>query len=694
MSLVKVSKKIGEMDLIIETGQLAKQADGSVMIKMGGNILLVTACMSPDPLEGNDFFPLTVMYQEKYYAAGKIPGGYVKRESKPSDNSVLISRLTDRPIRPLFPKDFMNEVQVVANTLSSDMINPPDILSINGASAALAISKIPFLGPVGGCRIVYLNGKYIVNPSFAEIQEGTLDIVSASTREGICMVEGGANLVSEEILLGALELAHNTNIEIIALIEELAGKINPVKFQYKPSEYFLTEEKKKQIHDTVYDKMKAANSDADKLRRAANVRTLGKEALAKLEITKESPEYKEAAVYLEEMESEIVRKQILDEGVRADGRKKDEIRKITIDLDLLPGVHGSALFTRGQTQSLGIITLGAVDNVQYIDTIEAEETVTKNFMLHYNFPSFSVGEVKRMGPPGRREIGHGRLAERSVEKMLPSVAEFPYTIRMVSEILESNGSSSMASVCCSSLSMMCAGIPIKDSVAGIAMGLVWDKESGKYVVLSDIQGLEDHHGDMDFKVAGTKDGITAFQMDVKTIGITWEIMGEALQQAKTGRMFILETMNKAIDKPRGSVNDSAPKVQVMNIPPSEIGAVIGPGGKYIKKIQELTEADISIEEDGKTMIYSRDQAKIAMAAEMVRKLAFGLQIGDQMEGTVVRVEDYGVFVEVAPGQSALLHKSRMIERGNVRSMFKMGDIVKVKVDSIDEKKRVSFTQMQ
>ena len=694
MAIINVRKKIGEMDLIIETGQMAKQADGSVVIKSGGNVLLVTACMSPDPLEGADFFPLTVMYQEKYYAAGKIPGGYLKRESKPSDNSVLISRLTDRPIRPLFPKDFFHELQVVATTLCSDLITPPDTLSINGASAALAISKIPFLGPVGGSRVVYLDGKYIVNPKFDEIKDSGLDIVVASTREGICMVEGGARTVSEEILLGALELAHNTNIEIIGLIEELVAKIKPEKAQYKPAENLLTDEKKKEIRDIALPAMKAVNSDADKLRRAANVKAAGRGALEKLEITKESPEYKEAKVYLEELEEEIVRTQILDEGVRADGRKSTDIRNITIDVDILPGVHGSTLFTRGQTQSLGIITLGAVDNVQYVDTIEAEDTVKKNFMLHYNFPSFSVGEVKRMGPPGRREIGHGRLAERAVESLLPSLTEFPYTIRMVSEVLESNGSSSMATVCSASFAMMSAGIPIKAAVAGIAMGLVWNKETGKYVVLSDIQGLEDHHGDMDFKVAGTKEGITAFQMDVKTIGITYEIMREALQQAKAGRMYVLGVMDKVIDKPRASVSESAPKVRVMTIPQSEIGAVIGPGGKYIKKITELSETDISIEETGQVMIYSKDASKLDYAADMVKKLAFGLAVGDEMDGTVVRIEDYGIFVEVAPGQSALLHKSRMTQRGNPRDVFKMGEVLKVKVDSIDEKKRLSLAQIQ
>jgi polyribonucleotide nucleotidyltransferase len=694
MAIVKVSKKIGEMDLILETGLMAKQADGSIIIKSGGNVLLVTACMSPDPMEGADFFPLTVMYQEKYYAAGKIPGGYIKREGKPSDNSVLISRLTDRPIRPLFPKGFFHELQVVANTLCSDMVTPPDTLSINGASAALAISKIPFLGPVGGSRVVYKDGNYIVNPKFDEIKDSQLDIVAASTREGVCMVEGGAKMVSEEVLLGALELAHNTNLEIIGLIEELVDKIKPVKFDYKPAEDLLTEEKKKQIFDIAYPAMKKVNSDADKLRRAANVKAAGKESLEKLEITKESPEYKEAKAYLEELEEKIVREQILGEGVRADGRKSTDIRNITIDLDILPGVHGSALFTRGQTQALGIITLGAVDNVQYIDTIEAEETVTKNFMLHYNFPSFSVGEVKRMGPPGRREIGHGRLAERAIESLLPTLTEFPYTIRMVSEVLESNGSSSMATVCSTSLAMMSAGIPIKAAVAGIAMGLVWDKSTGKYVILSDIQGLEDHHGDIDFKVAGTKDGITAFQMDVKTIGITRDIMSEALQQAKDGRMHILGIMDKAIDHSRETVSESAPKVKVLTIPQSEIGAVIGPGGKYIKKITELSETDISIEEDGQVMIYSKDASKLEFAADMVKKLAFGLSVGDEMEGTVVRIEDYGIFVELAPGQSALLHKSRMTQRGNPRDIFKMGDVLKVKVDSIDEKKRLSLTQMQ
>ncbi len=689
MSFHTVSKIIGGKEISIETGRMAKQANGAVLVTSGGSSVLCTACMSSDAPEGFDFFPLTVHYQEKFYASGKIPGGYIKRESRPSEHAVLTSRLIDRPIRPMFPKSFKNEVQVVATTLAFDRVNPNDVLGLIGSSAALAISDIPFLEAVGGARVIYKDGKYTVNPTTAEIENADLDIIAAGSREGMTMVEGGAKQLPEDIMLKALEVAQDAIIEVIDLIEELVKLVAPVKMEVVEPEKKLTAELASQIREKVYPLIKEANADADKHRRSANIKKVCTSVLEEMEITKEHEAYKEVKNLFGEIEQEIVRKQILEEGVRADGRKSDEIRQITIDLDVLKSVHGSALFTRGQTQSLGVITLGSTRDVQFIDTIDKK--IEKRFMLHYNFPPFSVGEVKRMGAPGRREIGHGHLAERAISVILPSIDEFPYTIRMVSEVLESNGSSSMATVCSASLALMSTGVPIKTAVSGIAMGLIWDKEQGKYVILSDIQGLEDHEGDMDFKVTGSRDGITAFQMDVKTTGITREMMKEAMDQALKGRLYILDKMDAAIHDSRKALSESAPKIEMIRIPEESIGGVIGSGGKVIKKIMSQTGVEISIEDDGKTMISGENSEAVAEATSIIQHIANGFDKNEIAEGTVTRVEDYGIFVELIPGQTGLLHKSQMKEKKPPKELYKIGDKVKVKVLGIDERKRISIT---
>ncbi len=690
MSFINVSRKIGDKEIIIETGKMAKLADGAVVVKYGGNAVLVSACMSKECPEGIDFFPLTVNYVEKYYAAGKIPGGYIKREGRPSEKEVLVSRLIDRPIRPLFPKNFFNEVQIIATTLSADQMYSTDMLGIIGASAALAISPIPFLGPVGGVRVIYKEGKFIVNPSIADVDASELDIVAAGTKEGITMVEGGAKEVDKAILLQALEIAQKHINEEIEMIEELVKKVNPQKVPLDEIKCLIDEDTKKKMKEFGFNLIKDASVNPNKKERSKNIDKAFEAVLEKFEINKESECYKEAGKYLEEIEVAIIRNQILEKGLRPDGRKPEEIRPITIDLDILENVHGSALFTRGQTQSLGIVTLGSSSDVQYVDGLEDDEA--KRFMLHYNFPPFSTGEVKKSLMTSRREIGHGNLAKRAIETMLPNEDEFPYTIRLVSEILESNGSSSMATVCSSSLALMATGVPLKKAIAGIAMGLVWDKESGKYQVLSDIQGVEDHYGDMDFKVAGTSAGVTAFQMDVKTIGISFEIMEKALGQAWEGKEFILSKMNEAISSPRPVLSENAPKIKTITIPENEIGSVIGGGGRVIKKIMAETEVTINIEDNGKVMISSKDESRISRAVYIVEHIVNGFAKGEVVEGHVTRIEDYGIFVELVPGQTGLIHKSNFLERKNPREAYKLGDVVKTRVIDIDEKKRISIAE--
>ncbi len=690
MSFIQVRKKIGEKEIVIETGKMAKLADGAVLVKYGANAVLVTACMSKETPEGIDFFPLTVNYIEKFYAAGKIPGGYIKREGKPSEKEILTSRLIDRPIRPLFPADFFNEVQIIATTLSADQVYSTDILGIIGASAALSVSKIPLLHPVGGVRVIYSNGAFIVNPSIIEVDNSQLEIVAAGTKEGITMVEGGACEADRSILLEAMKIAHKAIIEEIEMIEELTSRINPGKIVPEPVKCLLTDDLKAKMKEFGTGLIRDASVNPVKQERSKNMDAAYETILKKFEITKESECYKEAKKWLEEIEVDIIRGQILDKGLRPDGRAPDEIRQITIELDILENVHGSALFTRGQTQSLGVVTLGSSSDVQYVDSLEEDEA--KRFMLHYNFPPFSTGEVKKSLMTSRREIGHGNLAKRAIEAVLPTEENFPYTIRMVSEILESNGSSSMATVCSSSLALMATGVPIKKAVAGIAMGLVWDKENSKFKVLSDIQGVEDHYGDMDFKIAGTDKGINAFQMDVKTAGISFDILEKALEQAWEGKDYILSKMNAVIPVPRDALSPNAPKIKTITIPENEIGSVIGGGGRTIKKIMALTEVNISIEDNGRVMISSKDESRIEKAVYIVNHIVYGFKKEEVAEGHVTRIEDYGVFVELVPGQTGLIHKSNFLVRKNPREAFKLGDKIKVKVIDIDEKKRISISE--
>jgi polyribonucleotide nucleotidyltransferase len=691
MSLVNVSRQIGSKVITIETGKLAKLADGAVVVKEGKNTVLVTACMSKEIPQGIDFFPLTVNYIEKFYAVGKIPGGYFKREGKPSEKEILVSRLIDRPIRPLFPENFYNEVQVIATTLSADQVQSTDILGIIGASAALAISPIPFLEPAGGVRIVYKDGGYIINPSLEEVENSELDIVAAGTKGGLTMVEGGAKQADRTILLNALEIAQKAINDEIDMINELVALVKPEKIALEDPKIVLTPELKKEIKDFAWPLLEKEAVNADKKDRSKKLKAAYQAVLDKFSITAESENLHEAKKYLEEIEIEIIRKNIIEKDIRPDGRKSTEIRQITVELDILDNVHGSALFTRGQTQSLGVVTLGSSSDVQYTDSLEENEP--RRFMLHYNFPSFSTGEVKKNMGLSRREVGHGHLARRAIEAILPDEKTFPYTIRLVSEVLESNGSSSMATVCSSALALMATGVPIIKPVAGIAMGLIWDKDGGKYKILSDIQGLEDHFGDMDFKVAGTTDGITGFQMDVKTIGITKEMMAEAIEQAWAGKEFILSKMNAVIDTPRTALSPNAPKIRTIQIPETEIGSVIGGGGRVIKKIMAETDVSISIEDNGQVMITSKDEANIEKAVYIVEHIVNGFKKGDILEGTVSRIEDYGVFVELIPGQSGLVHKSNFATRKNPRDAFKMGDKFKVKVIDIDEKKRLALAEL-
>lgn len=685
-----VTRKIGEHEITLETGKIARQAGGGVIVHYAGNAMLVTACASPDAGDG-DFFPLTVHFQEKFYSVGRIPGGFFRREAKPSDNATLMARQIDRPIRPLFDKNFRNEVQIIVTLLNSDLKYTTEGMGILGAVAALAISPIPITEYAGGVKIAWHpHWGYKINPTLIDIENSHLDLLVGGTREGVCMVEGGANEVSEEIILEALRIAQEAILEEIIMIEEFTKLVNPIKMEIEIPESHFTDIQKQEIKDFAYPKIQAVSNDNDKHNRSNNLKAVFTEVFDKFGIDKEHEAYRELKNILEDFEVAIIREQILIKKIRTDGRQLTEIRPITIELDIFDGLHGSALFTRGQTQSLGITTLGMPRDEMIIDSVYSNHVYTKRFFLHYNFPPYSVGEVKRLGGLSRREIGHGHLAERALTPILPEYEKFPYTIRFVSEITESNGSSSMASVCAGSLSMMAAGVPLKAPVAGIAMGLVWDKTSNNYTVLSDIQGLEDHHGDMDFKVAGTTHGITAIQMDLKTAGLPETIMQIALSQAKEGRMHILGLMNNIISEGRTDVADIAPKLQKIFITPELIGTVIGSGGRVIKKIMTDYDIEINIEDSGDTIISGKDSTKIAAAVELIRKLTDGFTEDEEIIGTITRVEVFGVFVEVLPGTQALLHTSKMKDDKNTMNV---GDTIKVFFKNIDEKKRFNVYQI-
>ncbi len=685
--VTRVTYRIGDEDLILETGRLAKQANGSIYAQYAGSAVIATACASSSSQEGLDYVPLTVDYNEKYYAAGKIPGGFIKRESRPKDKEVLVSRLIDRPMRPLFDKSFGRDIQIVPTCVSSDMVNPPDILAVIASSAAVHISDIPFNGPVAAARIAWIDGQYVINPTFEQIAKAEMEIVVAGTAEGITMVEGGAHEVSEEVMLGALDKASEFIKAICALQDELRAKCGREKLPLSPLKVELAH--KDEIKSAAYPRLSKALFVAGKFERRAACDAVRGDLEAKYaDQLSDSMQKKLFDALFEEMEYEILRSEILDKGVRVDGRGTEDIRDITCEIGVLARPHGSAVFTRGETQSLGVATLGTVFDEQVYDDIEGDRR--ENFLLHYNFPPYSVGEVGRMGT-GRREIGHGYLARRSLEPMVPSREAFPYTIRVVSEILESNGSSSMASVCSGTLSMLHAGVPMKKPVAGIAMGLITD--GNKFAVLSDILGEEDHLGDMDFKVAGTEEGITGFQMDIKIAGVSTEIMKKALEQAKRGRLHILGIMNKTISKPSAEISKYAPRIEVMKIETDKIGALIGPGGKNIKAISEKYQVTINTENDGTVTIYGKN-AKCALdAKDAVKGIVEDPEVGRIYDGVVKRIMDFGAFIEILPGKEGLCHISKLSRSrvANVSDVVKEGQKIPVKLLEVDKMGRLNLS---
>jgi len=684
--VVSVSLKIGEEELVLETGKMAKQANGSVFARLGGSAVIATACCAENEKEDLDFIPLSVDYIEKYYAAGKIPGGFIKREGRPKDKEILVSRLIDRPIRPLFSKLFRREIQVIPMTISTDQVNPPDILAMNAASAAITISDIPFEGPIGAVRVGYVNGAIVVNPTFDQIQESSMELVVAGTEKGITMVEGGARQVSEALIIEAIETAHKAIKELCRVQNELARLAGKTKLPLiaKPSTFTLAGEVRSwalpKLEPACFVKGKETRVKAMKAVRAETIEHF-KDRLAETDI-------KPVKMLFEDMEQEIMRASIVGKGVRTDGRSPTQIRPITCEIDILPRTHGSALFTRGETQALVLTTLGTALDEQIMDNIDGD--TKKNFMLHYNFPPFSVGEVGRLGSPGRREIGHGHLAERAISMVLPKKEDFPYTIRIVSEILESNGSSSMATVCGSTLSLLNAGVRMAKPVAGIAMGLV--KEGEKFVVLSDILGEEDHLGDMDFKVAGTEDGITALQMDIKIEGVSAEILQKALGQAREGRLHILGIMNETISQPRTDISDFAPKVISVKVPTEKIGLIIGPGGKNIKGMSEKTGSTINIDDTGMVTIYNHLKEGAERAQRMVEGLIEEAVVGKTYTGPVKRIMDFGAFVEILPGKEGLVHISKLAATRveNVNDVVKEGQVLTVVVTEIDHMGRINL----
>ncbi|GHF16373.1 polyribonucleotide nucleotidyltransferase [Kordiimonas sediminis] len=680
----------GGRTLVLETGHVARQADGAVMATYGDTTVLCTVVGARSVRPGQDFFPLTVNYTEKYYAAGKIPGGYFKREARPTEKETLISRLIDRPIRPLFPKGFKNEVQVICTVVSHDMENDSDIVAMVGASAALTLSGIPFMGPIGAAKVGYKDGEYILNPTLDEIRESELELSVAGTRDAVLMVESEAKELSEDVMLGAVNFGHEEQQKVINAIIELAEVAAKDPWEL-PEEKDLTDLKAK-IAELAEADLRAAYEITTKQDRVASINATKDKVYAALAETLEADEELTEQMVgdlLKKLESDIVRGNILKTRKRIDGRNLDQVRAISSEVGVLPRTHGSALFTRGETQGLVVATLGTADDEQMIDSLEG--TYKSNFMLHYNFPPFSVGECGRVGFTGRREIGHGKLAWRAVNAVLPSKEDFPYTIRIVSEITESNGSSSMASVCGASLSMMDAGVPITRPVSGIAMGLI--KEGDEFAVLSDILGDEDHLGDMDFKVAGTTEGITALQMDIKITGITREIMEKALEQAGGGRAYILDEMNKALTGARDELSAHAPRIESMSIPTDKIREVIGTGGKVIREIVEKTGAKVNIEDDGTVKISSSDLAEIEAAKAWIIGIVAEPEVGTIYKGKVVGIKDFGAFVNFMGGKDGLVHISELKEDRveKVTDVVNEGDEVYVKCLEVDPRGKVRLS---
>ncbi len=676
-----VEVDLGGRKITLETGKVAKQANGAVVVRSGDSVVLVTACMADEAKPGAGFFPLTVDYREYTYAAGKIPGGFIKREGRPSEKEILTSRLIDRPIRPLFPEGFLNETQVIAMVLSADPEQDPNSLAIAGAGAALAISDLPFPYVLGGVRVGMKNGQYIANPTYTEGRESKLNIVVAGTEEGIVMVEAGAQQVSEAEVLGAIEFGHECCKKIAAGIREL------VKLAGKPKREFTPPVLDKALYEEIAKQVRAELTDALDTKKYDKITSYSKVDALKKKVKEAQPEEKqdEAGKCFDALKERIFRDEMLKNHRRPDGRAFDEIRPISIETGVLPRVHGSALFTRGETQALVTVTLGTKEDEQRIELLEPGEA-TKRFMLHYNFPPFSVGEVGFMRGPGRREIGHGALAERSLSALIPGEDVFPYTMRVVSDILESNGSSSQATVCGASLALMDAGAPLAAHVGGIAMGLVM--EGKDYAILTDIAGAEDHYGDMDFKVAGTRDGITGLQMDIKVPSVTTAILKEALEQARRGRLFIIDKMEQAMPKPRTSISQYAPRIYTLHIPTDKIRDVIGPGGKVIRGIIEQTGVKIDVEDDGTVHVASADEASANKAIQIISDITATAEVGKTYLGKVVRLVDFGAFVEIFPGTDGLLHISEIAENRirDVRDELKEGDQILVKVLALEGNK--------
>ncbi len=685
----KVQMDLGGRTLVLETGRLAKQANASVMAKYGDTVVLCTVTASSEPKD-LDFFPLTVNYEERLYSVGKIPGGFIKREGRPSEKAILASRLTDRPIRPLFPEGFRNDVQIVAIVMSVDQECAPEIAAMIGVSAALSISDVPFNGPIGGVIVGRVDGQFVVNPTTEQAEKSDIHLVVAGTKDAIMMVEAGAEEVPEEVMLEAIMFGHDEIKKIVAVIEQLTHEAGKPKMEVKL--HAVDNEVSAAVRAFAQGRLVEAIKIPEKHARQEAIDSVNAEAVEHFTtVYADTPgKLGDVKETLYDIVKEEVRRLITHDKVRPDGRALDEIRPIECDVTLLPRTHGSGLFTRGQTQALSICTLGALGDVQILDGLDLEES--KRFMHHYNFPPFSVGEARPLRPPGRREIGHGALGERALEPIIPSETDFPYTIRLVSEVLESNGSTSQASICASTLALMDAGVPIKAPVAGVAMGLI--KDGGHFSILSDIQGMEDHLGDMDFKVAGTANGVTALQMDIKIDGIDRSILEQALAQAKEGRMFILNKMLSRIQKPKKSLSPYAPKILTMHINPDKIRDVIGAGGKIINKIIEETGVKIDIEQDGRVFIASSNQEMNEKARSIIEGIVREVIVGETYLGTVKRIEKFGAFVEILPGKEGLVHISQLsTERvAKVEDVVAIGDSITVKVTEIDNQGRVNLSR--
>lgn len=686
----KVSVKIGGEELIIETGRMARQADGAVTVQYGGTVVLTAVVGAKELREDQDFFPLTVDYRERTYAAGKIPGGFFKREGRPTENEILSSRLIDRPIRPLFPEHYFHEVQVTSTVLSVDGEHDPDLLAMIGASSALLISSIPFSEPIGAVRIGKVNGELVVNPTYAQLVESALDLVVAATETHVMMIEGSAGELGEPEILEAIQLAMKEAKALIQLQKQLAGRCGQPKQTPLPKS--ISERVREQVTSHVQNKFLSIFRLKTKEERIAKREALYQETLALFDVNALDFNEKEVKSVFDEIEEREVRSLILDQSARPDGRGFKELRTITCEVGVLPRTHGSALFTRGETQSLAVATLGTSRDEQRIDALEGEST--KRFMLHYNFPPFSVGEVGPSRGPGRREIGHGALAERAISVVMPKGEEFPYTVRLVSDILESNGSSSMASVCGATLALMDAGVPIKAPVSGIAMGLV--TQGGQWRVLTDIAGIEDHLGDMDFKVAGTMEGVTAVQMDIKIRGVSVEMLKTAFEDAKEARLKILSLMNQAISKPRQDLSAYAPRITTLKIPPDKIGELIGPGGKNIRKIVEESGATVDIEDDGRVIVASNNAQAAEIAIARINEITAVPEVGKIYQGRARKIMPFGVFCEIIPGTDGLVHISELADGfvKRVEDHVKVGDVFPVKVLSIDAEGKINLSRKQ